>query len=65
MKGLDAVFNVSLAKLLAPKSFMLLCAALLGLSLVTLGARKKKKLPFYFFWIEMTQVDYFHRAAPS
>lgn len=51
MKGLDAVFNVSLAKLLAPKSFMLLCAALLGLSLVTLGARKKKKLPFYFFFV--------------
>lgn len=64
MKGLDAVFNVSLAKLLAPKSFMLLCTALLGLSLVTLG-EKKKKLPFYFFCIEMTQVDYFHRAAPS
>lgn len=48
MKGLDAVFNVSLAKLLAPKSFMLLCTALLGLSLVTLG-EKKKKVTFLFF----------------
>lgn len=61
MKGLDAVFNVSLAKLLAPKSFMLLCTALLGLSLATLG----EVTFFFFFWIKMTQVDYFHRAAPS
>lgn len=65
MKGLDAVFNVSLAKLLAPKSFMLLCTALLGLSLVTLGEKKKKVTFLFFFCIEMTQVDYFHRAAPS
>lgn len=51
MKGLDAVFNVSLAKLLAPKSFMLLCTALLGLSLVTLGEKKKSYL-FIFFGLK-------------
>lgn len=63
MKGLDSVFNVSLAKLLGSKSFMLLCSALLGLS--PLPWEKKKKKSCLFFRIEMTQVDYFHRAAPK
>ena len=61
MKGLDSVFSVSLAKSLGAKSFMLLCGALLGLSPLP-WKRKKNILPF--FWIEMTQVDYFHCATP-
>lgn len=64
MKGLDSVFNVSLAKLLGSKSFMLLCSALLGLSPLP-WEKKKKKKSCLFFRIEMTQVDYFHRAAPK
>lgn len=43
MKGLDSVFNVSLAKLLGSKSFMLLCSALLGLSPLPWEKKKKKK----------------------
>lgn len=46
MKGLDSVFNVSLAKLLGSKSFMLLCSALLGLSPLP-WEKKKKKLSFF------------------
>lgn len=44
MKGLDSVFSVSLAKSLGAKSFMLLCGALLGLSLLPWKRKKKSSL---------------------
>lgn len=62
MKGLDSIFSVSLAKSLGAKSFMLLCSALLGLSLLP-WKRKKEQHSSLFFRVEMTQVDYFPRAA--
>ena len=41
MKGLDSVFSVSLAESLGAKSFMLLCGALLGLSLLPWKRKNK------------------------
>lgn len=41
MKGLGCVFSVSLAKSLGAKSFMLLCGALLGLSLLPWKTEKR------------------------
>lgn len=41
MKGLDSVLSVSLAKSLGAKSFMLLCGALLGFSLLPWKRKKK------------------------
>lgn len=53
MKGLGCVFSVSLAKSLGAKSFMLLCGALLGLSLLPW---KREKRFFPFFWIETSKL---------